>query len=100
MSNEKEDLDTEFAPQSSEGFNYKIPAIRIIERHGRREIELEFATAEDYAAYKRIEAEAVVVDKQKIVSVNNNNADKEKAKEIVKIIQNAIDSADIRCRRF
>lgn len=64
MSNEKEDLDTEFAPQSVERFNYKLPAIRIIEKYGRREVELEFATAEDYAAYKRIEAEAVMADKQ------------------------------------
>ena len=65
MSNEEEGLDTEFTPQSVEGFNYRLPAIRIIERYGRREIELEFATAEDYAAYKRIEAEAVMTDKQK-----------------------------------
>lgn len=93
MSNEKEGLDTEFAPQSSEGFNYKIPAIRIIEMHGRREIELEFATTEDYAAYKRIETDG-------LVSVDINNADKEKAKEIVKIVQRAIDSAELRCRRM
>ena len=65
MSNEKESLDTEFASQSVDGISYKLPAIRIIERYGRKEIELEFATADDYAAYKRIEAEAVMNDKQK-----------------------------------
>lgn len=69
MSNEKEGLGTEFAPQSVEGFNYKLPAIRIVERYGRKEIELEFATADDYAAYKRIEAEAVMTDKQKYDAV-------------------------------
>lgn len=65
MSNEKEGLDAEFASQSVESFNYKLPAIRIIERYGRKEIELEFATAEDYAAYKRIEDGAVMTDMQK-----------------------------------
>jgi len=65
MSNEKEGLGAEFASQSVEGISYKLPAIRIIERYGRKEIELEFATADDYAAYKRIEADAVMTDKQK-----------------------------------
>ena len=46
-------------------FSYKAPAIMITERNGDIEKVLEFATAEDYAAYKRIEAEAVMTDKQK-----------------------------------
>lgn len=65
MSNEKEGLGAEFASQSVEGISYKLPAIRIIERYGRKEIELEFATADDYAAYKRIESESLMADKQK-----------------------------------
>lgn len=65
MSNEKEGLGAEFASQSVEGISYKLPAIRIIERYGRKEIELEFATADDYAAYKRIEAAALMADKQR-----------------------------------
>lgn len=47
MGNEKE---------GSTVFSYKAPAIMITERNGDIEKVLEFATAEDYAAYKRIEA--------------------------------------------
>ena len=46
-------------------FSYKAPAIMITERNGDIEKVLEFATAEDYAAYKRIEAEALMTDKQR-----------------------------------
>lgn len=46
-------------------FSYKAPAIMITERNGDTEKVLEFATADDYAAYKRIEAEAVMTDKHK-----------------------------------
>lgn len=91
MSNEKE---------GSTVFSYKAPAIMITERNGDNENVLEFATAEDYAAYKRIEAEAMMNDKHKSVNVNINSMDKEKVKEIVKIVQSAIDSAELRCRRM
>lgn len=63
VNNEKEGLGTDFAPQSVEGFNYKLPAIRIVERYGRKEIELEFDTTDDYAAYKRIEADGLIAAK-------------------------------------
>lgn len=56
MSNEKE---------GSTVFSYKAPAIMITERNGDIEKVLEFATAEDYAAYKRIEAEPLITDNQK-----------------------------------
>lgn len=56
MNNEKE---------GSTVFSYKAPAIMITERNGDIEKVLEFATAEDYAAYKRIEAEALMTDKQR-----------------------------------
>ena len=46
-------------------FSYKAPAIMITERNGDIEKVLEFATAEDYAAYKRIETEPLITDKQK-----------------------------------
>lgn len=75
VNNEKEGLDADFASQSVEGFNYKLPAIRITERYGRKEIELEFATAEDYAAYKRIEAEAAMTDKQKYDAAVNKSCE-------------------------
>lgn len=60
MSNEKE---------GSTVFSYKSPAIMITERNGDIEKVLEFATAEDYAAYKRIETEALMTDKQKYDAV-------------------------------
>jgi hypothetical protein len=56
MGNEKE---------GSTVFSYKAPAIIITERNGDVEKVLEFATADDYAAYKQIEAEAWMADKQK-----------------------------------
>lgn len=67
MSNEKEGLDASFAYPT---FNLRPPlvkstAIKVTERNGDAEKVLEFATADDYAAYKRIEAEAVMTDKQK-----------------------------------
>lgn len=46
-------------------FSYKAPAIMITERNGDIEKVLEFATADDYAAYKRIEAAALMADKQR-----------------------------------
>lgn len=90
MSNEKE---------GSTVFSYKAPAIMITERNGDIEKVLEFATVDDYDAYKRIEDEALITDKHKRVNVNINNMDKEKVKEIVKIVQNAIDSAELRIKR-
>ena len=67
MSNEKEGLGASFAHPT---FNLRPPlvkstAIKITERNGDAEKVLEFATADDYAAYKQIEAEAVMTDKQK-----------------------------------
>lgn len=56
MSNEKE---------CSTVFSHKAPAIMITECNGDTEKVLEFATADDYAAYKRIDAEALMTDKQK-----------------------------------
>lgn len=56
MSNEKEGQTV---------FSYKAPAIMITERNGDVEKVLEFATADDYAAYKRIEAEALMTDQQR-----------------------------------
>lgn len=100
MSNEKEGLAVNSISSSIGNFCYKAPAIMIAERNGDNEKVLEFATAEDYAAYKRIESEVVVTDKHKSVNVNINNMDKEKAKEIVKIVQSAINSAELRCRRM
>lgn len=91
MSNEKE---------GSTVFSYKAPAIMITERNEDNEKVLEFATAEDYAAYKRIEAESMMSDNHKSVNVNINSMDKEKAKEIAMIVQSAIDSAELRCRRM
>lgn len=56
MGNEKE---------GSAVVNYKAPAIMITERNGDTEKVLEFATADDYAAYKRIEDWSLMTDKQK-----------------------------------
>lgn len=50
-------------------FSYKAPAIMITERNGNIETVLEFATADDYAAYKRIESESLMADKQKYDAV-------------------------------
>ena len=65
MSNEKEGLAVNSISSSIGNFSYKAPAIIITERNGDTEKVLEFATAEDYAAYKRIETEALMTDKQK-----------------------------------
>lgn len=65
MSNEKEDLAVNSISSSIGNFCHKAPAIMITERNGDDEKVLEFATAEDYAAYKRIEAEPLITDKQK-----------------------------------
>lgn len=65
MSNEKEGLAANSISPSLGSFSYKSPAIMITERNGDIEKVLEFATADDYAAYKRIEAEAVMTDKQR-----------------------------------
>lgn len=54
MSNEKE---------GSTVFGYKAPAIMITERNSDIEKVLEFATADDYAAYKRIEADGLIAAK-------------------------------------
>lgn len=65
MSNEKGGLAANSISPSLGSFSYKSPAIMITERNGDIEKVLEFATADDYAAYKRIESEAVMTDKQK-----------------------------------
>ncbi len=91
MSNEKE---------GSTVFSYKAPAIMITERNGDNEKVLEFATADDYAAYKRIEMDMVFSVEQDSGNVSIENIGKEKDKAIVKIIQSAIDSAGLRCRRM
>lgn len=71
MSNKKECLDASFAHPT---FNLRHPlvksiAIKITERDGDIEKVLEFATTEDCAAYKRIEAEPLITDKQKYDAV-------------------------------
>lgn len=99
MSNEKEGLAVNSISSSLGSFSCKTPAIMITERSGAIEKVIEFATAEDYAAYKRIEAEALMTDKYKSVNVNIDNMGKEKAKEIVKIVQSAVDSAELRIKR-
>lgn len=84
MSNKKECLDASFAHPT---FNLRPPlvkstAITITERNGDIEKVLEFATADDYAAYKRIEAEAMMTDKQE-----NDAA----VKKTCEAVQSAID---------
>lgn len=91
MSNEKE---------VSTVFSYKTPAIMITERYGDTEKVFEFTTADDYAAYKRIERDWLTSADKDGVNVSIEKTGEEKTEALVKIVKNAIDSAEIRRRRF